>query len=371
MKVVFVCAGGIVAGKEIMTLQLLKAFEERGHTCYCITSSWGTPAFKNRLKEMNVAFSAIRIGFISKTLSWPAIRMTLHQAMYIPMMLLDYRAIIKKQNPDVVIHTNFHNLFVYYPAVSTKRKNIYWSHEFAGTSSFYRKLFGLFDKKMNWFVGVSGAIGRSLEMLVPKDKVVVIRNGLKAPVGFQHKIDRKPYPVIGIVGQITDHKGHTVLFNALKDFRSWKQRPSIEIVGDGNPEYIQDLKQLAKDLSIEEIIEWRGFVASPNDIYNGVDFIVVPTKLPDPYPTVVIEAGFRGIPAIVSDSGGLPEMVIPDVNGMIFTTGNKESLASCLASLPGESQYQNWSNATAAHAARHFSVEDFVDRFEELITTGK
>jgi glycosyltransferase involved in cell wall biosynthesis len=365
-NIVIVCAAGMVSGKEIITLQLLRTLKDRGHHCYVITSDWGSPDFKERLNSIGVGFSNIRLGFVSKTLSWPAIRMTLDQARYIPGMLRDYRRIIKKQDPDLIIHTNFHHLFVLYPVVDKKRLNIYWSHEFSGTSSFYRRLFSLFNKKITWFVGVSDAIGRSLKALVPNEKVVVIRNGINAPRDFRRKADRKPYPVIGIVGQVTDHKGHTVLLNALKDFRSWKYKPTIEIIGKGDDIYLGELHQLAKDLSLTEIISWRGFVSDPNEIYGGLDFIVVPTRQPDPYPTVIMEAAFRGIPAIVSDSGGLPEMVVPGVTGVMFSTGDPSSLASRLSDLPSEQEYQKWSIDTKQHAANRFSLDEFVNGFENL-----
>jgi glycosyltransferase involved in cell wall biosynthesis len=367
MKLLVICGAGIVSGKEIMTLQLLESLKERGWNCHCITSPWGSRDFKARLKAIGVPYTDIRIGFISKTFSWRAIRMTLHQAMYVPKMLLDYRRIVKNEKPDVVLHTNFHHLFTMFPAVDTKRTNIYWSHEFAGTSSFYQRLFRLFDRKIKWFVGVSGAIGKSLEALVGKEKVVVIRNGLKSPLGFQKKTNRNTYPVIGIIGQVIDHKGHSVLMNALKDFRTWKYKPSVVIIGSGDPNYIEELQKLAKDLSIDEIIEWKGFVSATNEIYEDLDFIVVPTKLPDPYPTVVMEAGFRGVPAIVSDSGGLPEMVIPGVNGMVFKMGDANSLAACLATLPSETGYAQLSTSTNSHASEYFALRKFVDSFEKLM----
>src|SRR5438045_494573 len=80
-RVLIVCGAGIVSGKENIVLQLLKELVSRGHSCYCITSDWGSPDFKKKLKNIGVPFTSIRIGFISKTLSWRAIRMTLHQAL--------------------------------------------------------------------------------------------------------------------------------------------------------------------------------------------------------------------------------------------------------------------------------------------------
>jgi glycosyltransferase involved in cell wall biosynthesis len=367
-NVLVVCGAGIVSGKEIMTLQLLNSLKERGHDCYCITSDWGSDDFKKRLKDIDIPYSSIRIGFISKTFSWRAIRMTLHQGLYVPWMLMRYLSIVRKQKPDVVIHTNFHHLFLLYPVVRTTCRNIYWSHEFMGASEFYKKLFTLFNKKITTFVGVSEAVASSMRIFIEEKKVRVIHNGISAPRGFERKKERKPYPVIGIVGQITEHKGHKVLFNALKDFRSWRFRPSVQVVGSGDASYIGELNTLAKDLQVDEIIEWKGFVRDANEIYREIDILVVPTQLPDPYPTVVMEAGFRGIPVIVSDSGGLPEMVDPNVNGKIFRTGNDQSLATCLSALPDQQEYKTWSEVVTLNAQKQFALKTFVDKFETLIT---
>src|SRR5689334_22663611 len=134
MKVVLICGAGIVSGKEIMSLALLKGLKERGHECICVSSSWGSPLFRSRLTELGIPYRIFRIGFISKTLQWEAIRMSLHQLLYLPGLYLNYLRLMRSERPDLVIHTNFHHVFLLLPVLS--RKNVYWSHEIVGQSRF-------------------------------------------------------------------------------------------------------------------------------------------------------------------------------------------------------------------------------------------
>ena len=131
-----------------MTLHLLKGLREKGHEVYCVTSNWGSLDFKKRLTEIAVPFSSLRIGFISKTLTLSALWMTFDQFIRIPVLYFKFFRLMRKQSADVVIHTNFHHLFLLYPLLP-KCKNLYWSHEFVGSSRFYNRLFTRFSRKVS------------------------------------------------------------------------------------------------------------------------------------------------------------------------------------------------------------------------------
>ena len=54
---------------------------------------------------------------------------------------------------------------------------------------------------------------------------------------------------------------------------------------------------------------------------------------PDTFPTVAFEACANNVPVICSRIGGLPEIVKPNENGMLFTPGNVEELTDILNGL--------------------------------------
>jgi len=364
MRVLIVCGAGIVSGKEIMCLQLIRELKHRGVECYCITSSWGSSDFKDRLQSLNVPYRALRIGFISKTLTWDAIRMTLEQFLYLPGLFIRYRSIIRRENPEIVIHTNFHHLFLLYPVLGNRR-NFYWSHEIISDQPFYRNLFRRFAKKVLLFISVSDAVAASLKALIDEKKVVTIKNGIDEPACLPRMAGANNVMTIAIAGQVAPHKGHDLLLQALSNLLPGQFL--VKIIGSGDPLYVTQLKSLAESLNLTPYIAWTGFIKDTNMIYEGVDAMIVPTRTPDPYPTIVIEAAMRGIPSIGSNIGGLPEMIEHGVTGFLFQAGDADDLCAMIKKMADRKTNQPMYDDVLRFAKRNFGLDRFVDEFEKVI----
>ncbi len=364
MRVLLICGAGIVSGKEIMSLHLLNELKERGHQCFCIMSSWGSPDFRERLKAMNVESFDLRIGFISKTLNWSSIRMTLIQGLHMPGLLLNFIRLRNRIKPDVIIHTNFHHIFLLYPVIP-KKKNIYWSHEIIVNSPFYKKLFGFFDNRVDYFVAVSEAVANSLRDILGKQKIRTIKNGINSPKAFSTTRNRQEPFVLGIIGQVAATKGHDVLFKALGDLDPARFR--LKIVGTGDIDYILALKAMADKLGFGNSCLWSGYVKDTNEIYSDIDIAIVPSIIPDSYPTIVMEAGLRGIPVAASSIGGLAEMIHDGVNGFLAEPGNSEALRYAIDSIMNVPDFDKLKKQTLEFASKTFQLERFGAEFEKLL----
>jgi glycosyltransferase involved in cell wall biosynthesis len=366
MKVLLICGAGIVSGKEIMSLHLLRELKERGHTCYCIMASWGSDDFRERLRALGIAFYNLRLGFISKTLTWSAIRMTLIQFYHLPFLYIKYSKLVRQLQPNIVIHTNFHHAFLLYPIIG-HHQNIYWCHEILNTSRFYRWLFKLFEKKIGLFVTVSQAAKRPLEAFVDYRKIKVITNGITVCETPEIKVTERQYLMFAIVGQVSEQKGHELLLRALSEIP--RDKFILKIIGSGAKVYEDYLKQLVSKLGLTNNCLWMGFVKGTDKIYEGVDVVIVPSKVSDSYPTTVMEAGMRGIPVIASTSGGLPEMIKEGVNGYLFTSSDKNSLRSAILKITELHDLKALRSSARNLAVAQFSVGSFADAFENNIET--
>lgn len=364
MKILLICGAGIVSGKEIMSLHLLKELKRKGHNCFCIVSSWGSNDFRERLNEIEVPLYNLRIGFISKTLTWSAMRMSFIQVFFLPGLLVRYFFLKRRLKPDVVIHTNFHHTFLLYPVLGGVR-NLYWSHEILSTSSFYKRLFQLFDRKIERFVSVSEAVALSLREFVSDMKVIVVRNGTTHVGSATLQNPNHSQLVLAVIGQVAKHKGHEVLLEALSQIP--KNAFILQIIGSGSPFYERHLRMLITKYSLTDQILWRGFVKDPSEIYAGVDLVIVPSIFPDPFPTIVMEAGVRGIPVIASAIGGLPEMIVEGKNGFLFASGNPEALSNKITEVLNFEDFASLKKQCFDFASRNFTIERFVISFENIL----
>lgn len=335
MRIIIICGAGYISGKEKIMFSLLKGLAAEGDEVYCITSRWSNGQFEDLLIGGHINYSKMRLGFISKTLNWKSIRMTMDQLIYWPKLLVDYKRILSKFNPDVVIHTNFHHLFLLFPVIgSHKTINIYHSHESMGDTRFYKRLFNLFQKKIKLFVGVSAYVTDKLRNLgISNDKLKTIHNGLEI-------IQWKPTPLkqgavfkIGIVGQVGRWKGHEDVLLAL-DILKRKYNLSqfkLCIFGTGDPLFIKELHKLIEEKHLNDQVEWKGFVKNIEQIYAGLQVVCIPSRSEEPFATSALEAGLYAVPVIVSNRGGFPEIVKHSYNGFIVEANAPAEIAKYLA----------------------------------------
>lgn len=364
--VAIVCAAGIVSGKEIMALELITGLRARSYIVDVVTSSWGSGEFRSRCEKLGFTSYAMRLGFISARLRWDCMRMTLHQTLYWPVLFLAYRRFFRASKPRRVIHTNWHHLVLLAPFLNAQR-DIFWLHEIVPDKPQYRRVFGWLNRRLQYFVPVSQAVGKSLRRIgIPENKIRIIYNGLSDPSPDADIVASKSggSSVVGIVGQIGRWKGHNDLLEAFAAIVSSSPAARLHIFGGGSPEYEKELKHDAISLGVAERVKWRGFVKDRASIYRDMTICVVPSRCADPLPTVAIEAAFFGIPVVATREGGLPEIVEDGVTGFLVDAKKPVQLASCIQVLLNDIRLRNEMGERARRRAiEKFSRDRFVCEF--------
>lgn len=149
------------------------------------------------------------------------------------------------------------------------------------------------------------------------------------------QLDRIPTatkPVILFVGRLVQLKGVHVLIEALRQLKTITPDWECWILGDGFEEAIKRFTDQMEDADLLSDIRLLGSAPNVKDFLETADIFVLPS-LQDTQPHSVMEAQLIGIPVVVSDAGGLPEMVEDGVTGLISEAGNSTSLAHQLARL--------------------------------------
>ncbi|SQD79774.1 glycosyltransferase [Moritella yayanosii] len=106
----------------------------------------------------------------------------------------------------------------------------------------------------------------------------------------------------------------------LQSFAKLKKETDIqlklEIAGDG-PER-RNLEILSKKLNIESSVKFLGWIhnADLHKFYKNIDVMVVPSR-EESFGVVAVEAGAAHLPCIVTDVGGLPEVILHDKTGIV------------------------------------------------------
>ncbi|MFP7476811.1 glycosyltransferase family 4 protein [Terribacillus saccharophilus] len=184
-----------------------------------------------------------------------------------------------------------------------------------------------------------------------------------------HQLNRIPAatkPVILFVGRLVQLKGVHVLIDALRQLKAINTEWECWILGDGFEEAIKRFTDQMEDADLLSDIRLLGSVANVKDYLETADIFVLPS-LQDTQPHSVMEAQLSGIPVVVSNAGGLPEMVEEGVTGLLSEAGNSSSLASQLARLLADPALRLQLAAQAKEWARNqWSLVNMGENTEKL-----
>lgn len=132
-------------------------------------------------------------------------------------------------------------------------------------------------------------------------------------------------------GRISYEKGIETLLQAKSLLQHEGFKGSLELIGDGEKEYIDKIKRLKTQLQLTDV-DHVPFLEK-EELYEKIkqaDVAVVPSVWYENMPNSLLEAQALGIPVIASDIGSLREVIQDGHNGLFFEAGNAGSLANAI-----------------------------------------
>jgi glycosyltransferase involved in cell wall biosynthesis len=179
-------------------------------------------------------------------------------------------------------------------------------------------------KKVSANVGTSPHVGQRVEL----PHTIMIWNGVAATDGAQSngELGVKGSPIcFGYLGRLVTEKGLPVLLRASRDLAAKGYSFRLKIVGDGPERAV--LEKLARDYGLADRTEFLGVMPANaiREALRGVAAIVMPSVWEDVSPTVAMEQMMEGRLLIVSNIGGLGQIV--DGGGIVFPPGDAGALA--------------------------------------------
>lgn len=170
----------------------------------------------------------------------------------------------------------------------------------------------------------------------PPDKIDVVPNGVDAtPFDELDKIDLTEFRarwalpherIVFNVGRVVQEKGTHLIVEAAP--RVLAEMPHTKFIIAGTGSMVEPLKRRVQELGIADHVQITGFISDPdrNRLLKVADAAIYPS-LYEPFGIVALEAMAAKCPVIVSEVGGLKEVVKHDVTGVTIFPDNVESTA--------------------------------------------
>jgi len=174
---------------------------------------------------------------------------------------------------------------------------------------------------------------------LPQDKIVRIPNGVYVKqfaeldrIDYNRTIEslgsivRDNEKVLFFVGRLVREKGVHTLVDAIPHLLQEFPETKLVVAGTGPME--GQLKHQVKRMGLEHKVHFTGYIEDIllKQLYKRADIAVFPS-LYEPFGIVALEAMASATPVIVSDTGGLSEIINHGKNGLKFFPGNASSLA--------------------------------------------
>ena len=183
----------------------------------------------------------------------------------------------------------------------------------------------------------------------------------------------EPRPIIGLVGRISPWKGQHIFLAAAAEVLKRHPEVKFEIIGAAlfnEQEYEKVLRNLCKSLNIEGSVHFAGFVDDVAARICQLDILVHASTTGEPYGQVIIEGMAAGKAVVATNGGGVPEIVVDGVTGILVPMGDSVRMAQAVEYLLENPQVKTEMGRLARkRALEHFTVEKMARMVESVYTS--
>ncbi len=229
---------------------------------------------------------------------------------------------------------------------------------FAQTAVYkFHRFLQIYERGVDLFVCPSQYMKRQLiRGGFPEEKIRVNHFGIDEKV-FTPRYDHDRY--FFYAGRLSEEKGVETIIRAAKIIGDVK----VKIAGRGPQS--DRLHRLAHDVPGVEFLGFR----SPEELkelYRGAIAVLLPSRVHENFPLMVLEALASGKPVIASDVGGVPEMIDDRVNGFLVSPTDDFGWVEAMMRLAIDDRLcESMSRAARTTVEHRFKLDDHYRRLME------
>ncbi len=263
-----------------------------------------------------------------------------------------------------------------YWAKRNRLPHLWHIHEILpGPAPLLKLLCTLLDQSTAYPIAVSNAVANHWQPVLKKSKIQVIHNGIPYDeflADYPNAKGRLNLPessiLIGMVGRINPGKGQLFFLGLAEKLSQKYPNAHFVLVGDPFPGYepiLEQMMNVIRENGLEKRVSYLGFREDIPEIMAALDIFVLPSILPDSFPTVILEAMASGKPVLATRSGGASEMVLDQETGFLISIGDTASALESLEKLIGNQELREaYGEAGRKRVLQEYSLEAFEEKIK-------
>ncbi len=171
-------------------------------------------------------------------------------------------------------------------------------------------------------------------------------------------------PVIGVVARLEPEKGHRYLIDAMPNILESAPDAWLAIVGEGSQ--TDALRDQASALGVADRVVLTGRRDDVSALTADLTVAVLPS-LREAQGISILEAMARRVPVVAPAVGGIPEVIINGVDGLLVPRADPVALAGAIGSLLKDADLrQRIGEAGFRTVVERFSIDAQVKRIESV-----
>jgi len=225
--------------------------------------------------------------------------------------------------------------------------------------------FALASRWCDWIVGVCKGTQANLlaAPFAARDKIIHIYNSA-VPADMRAVPRPKRGFTLLYVGRLAPLKDHATLLRAVARTRAFHPDVRLWIVGDGPLE--SNLQNLTYELGLKECITFFGEQADVSPFLLAAD-LFVSSSITEGLPVSLLEAMSVGLPAVVTDVGGMGEIARLSGAVTLVPSSDPERMAEALSNAVSSKQrLSNMGKLASRCYEQYFRPERMLDDYMNL-----
>lgn len=203
-------------------------------------------------------------------------------------------------------------------------------------------------------------------MLVINSAVDAARFALPPAADARQRLTGKSEggPVIGVIAQLIERKGHRFLLRALPGLR--QAFPDLQVVFLGRGPLRASLEQSVNEAELADCVHFAGFRDDLDDLLAALTLVVHPALM-EGLGVALLQAAAAQVPVVGFAAGGVTQAVAHEHSGLLVEPGDPVALGAAIGRLLGDNALRERMGENARQRVlNEFSIAAMVQRHAAL-----
>ncbi|MDQ6888011.1 MAG: glycosyltransferase family 4 protein [Gemmatimonadota bacterium] len=351
----------LIGGVEVLSSRLVPALRDRGHEIEVVSLQEESLPSEDSYHGVPVHRYPITQAVTGRDVQlWTDIRR-------------DVAALKRRFRPEIVhvYHANFDAIFHLTTAAAHPARTICTLHgtfldESMTANGTLSRLFHSADWITSCSVAALEVTRRQLPMIASRSSVIL--NALEPLSVAATPLPFDP-PILFGAGRLrTNEKGFDVAIAAMPELLGRFPHLKLIIAGDG---WVRaDLERQAAEIGVGDSIRFLGWVHPDRvtDLINEATVVLMPSRVPEGFGLVALQAAQLARPVVATRVGGLHEVVVDGETGFLVPNEDSGAMSRAIACLLANPQRAiGMGQAAKRRADQVFRWESHVSAYDDLL----